>query len=69
MENGITQTGNGNPKNGIKKDLITCVQLTKKTRDKLAELGTKKDTFEGIILNLMNKKPCGENEIGENKSE
>ncbi len=60
---------NNNSKNQIRKDLITCVQLSKKTRDKLAKLGTKKDTFEGIILNLMEEKPCGENEIGESESE
>ncbi len=59
---------NGDSKSS-RKDLITCVQLSKKTRDKLAKLGTKKDTFEGIILNLMEKEPCGENEIGENESE
>ena len=63
----MATNGNGNGK--PRKDLITCVQLSKKTRDKLAQLGTKKDTFEGIILNLMEDKPCGENEIGENESE
>ena len=61
----------GNGKTTTKKDLITCVQLSKETRDKLAKLGTKDDTFEGIILNLMNK-PCGkesDEEMGESESE
>jgi len=60
---------NGNSSTPKRKDLITCVQLSKKTRDKLAKLGTINDTFEQVILNLMNKKPCGENEIGESDSE
>jgi len=60
---------NSNGKNARKRDEITCVQLSKETRDRLAELGTKKDTFENIIVNLMENKPCGENTIGENESE
>lgn len=60
---------NGNGKNARKKDEITCVQLSKETRDKLAELGSKKDTFESIIVNLMDDKPCGEKSAGENESE
>ena len=55
-------------KNGKRKDEITCVQLSKKTRDKLAELGKKKDTFEKIILGLMVRSTSCEIE-GENESE
>lgn len=58
---------NGHTRNGRKKDEITCVQLSKATRDKLAELGTKKDTFEDIILKQM-AKPCAD-EIGESDDE
>jgi len=42
--------GNGNRK---RKDEISCVQLSKDTKAKLDELGTKKDTYESIILSLM----------------
>jgi len=55
-----------NGKNGKKRDEITCVQLSKETRDKLATLGAKKDTFEDIILNLIDS-PC--KQTGENESE
>jgi len=58
---------NGNGKNARKRDEITCVQLTKDTKNKLAKLGNKADTFESIILGLM--KPCGEKTVGENNSE
>jgi len=58
---------NRNGKNTTRKDLITCVQLSKETRNRLAELGTKKDTFEDIILNLMDT-PCGE-EMGESQDD
>ena len=40
-----------------RKDEITCIQLSKETRDKLANLGTKTDTFESIILKQL-EKPC-----------
>lgn len=44
-----------------KKDTITCIQLSKKTRDRLAEMGNKKDTYEDIVKALMNfKSPIGE---------
>jgi len=56
---------NGKPK-PKRKDEITCIQLSKNTRDKLAELGTKNDTFEDIILKQMNK-PCVTN--GESEEE
>jgi len=51
-----------------KKDEITCVQLSKQTRNKLASLGKKSDTYESIILNLMDK-PCGENMTGESPND
>lgn len=37
-----------------RKDEISCIQLSKDTKAKLDELGTKKDTYESIILNLVN---------------
>ena len=47
--------------NNKRKDDISCVQLSKTTKSKLDELGTKKDTYESIILSLMDsqcvKKP------------
>ena len=67
-------TQNGNNRNGKlakKRDEITCVQLSKQTRNKLAGMGRKSDTFEKIILNLMDKpeEPCGENMIGESQND
>jgi hypothetical protein len=38
-----------------KKGLVTCLSVSKDTRDKLAKLGTKDQTFEDIILGLMPK--------------
>ena len=32
---------------------ITTVKLSKKTRDRLAELGRKNETYENIIVRLM----------------
>jgi len=44
-----------------KKDTITCIQLSKKTRDRLAEMGNKKNTYEDIVKALMDfKSPIGE---------
>jgi len=40
-----------------RKDEISCVQLTKDTKAKLDELGTKKDTYESIILKMIDS-PC-----------
>jgi len=51
---------NDKPKSKRKNE-ITCIQLSRNTRDKLAELGTKDDTFEDIILKQMNKQPCANN--------
>ena len=36
-----------------KKDELTCIQLSKDTKAKLDKLGIKSDTYESIILNLM----------------
>lgn len=47
--------------NSKKKDDISCVQLSKDTKAKLDKLGTKADTYESVILSLMDK-PCN-NEI------
>jgi len=48
-----------------RKDEISCVQLSKDTKSKLDKLGTKKDTYEKIILSLMPKSK----EIGESENE
>lgn len=53
---------NGKPK---RKDELTCVQLSKDTKAKLDKLGVKSDTYEKIILNLMDK-PCSK-DVGENE--
>ena len=45
-----------------KSDLVTCVSLSKNNRNKLAKLGTKDQTFEDIILELMPKPKGDENE-------
>jgi len=50
-----------------RKDEISCVQLTKDTKAKLDKLGTKKDTYESIILRIMDS-PCVES-IGESENE
>ncbi len=38
-----------------KRDEITCVQLSRKTRDELARMGHKSDTFEDVIRTLIEK--------------
>ncbi|MBS1267547.1 MAG: hypothetical protein MAG458_00251 [Nitrosopumilus sp.] len=49
---------NGNSKTK-RKDDISCVQLSKSTKEKLDKLGTnRKDTYESIILRMMDS-PCG----------
>jgi len=67
----MANNSNRNGKLAKKRDEITCVQLSKDTRNKLAERGRKSDTFEKIILNLMDKpeEPCGENMIGESQND
>ena len=48
---------NYNGKRNKKPDEISCVQLTEGTKEKLSDLGKKGDTFESIILGLMEPKP------------
>jgi len=48
-----------------RKDEISCVQLSNETKAKLDRLGTKKDTYESVILSLMPKSE----ENGENEEE
>lgn len=50
-----------------RKDEISCIQLTKDTKAKLDKLGTRKDTFESIILKMMNSQ-CANN-LGESEEE
>jgi len=38
----------------------TCLRVTKATRNRLAELGTKDQTFEQIVTDLLDKKKSGE---------
>ena len=47
-----------------RKDEISCVQLSKDTKAKLDKLGTKTDTYESIILKMM-ESTCAVN--GESK--
>jgi len=51
-----------------RKDEISCVQLTKDTKAKLDKLGTKKDTYESIILKLVDS-PCAKSGENEDESE
>jgi len=38
----------------------TCLRVTKATRNRLAELGTKNQTFEQIVTKLLDKQASGE---------
>ncbi len=60
---------NSSEKRNKKPDEISCVQLTEGTKSKLSVLGKKGDTFESIILDLMEPNQCGESEIGENPND
>jgi len=56
-----------------KTGLITCVRLSKETRNKLAQLGGKDQTFDDIINvtideNLKNKQMC-EDELAQKTSD
>jgi len=51
-----------------KKDEITCIQLSKETRNKLAEIGSMNDTFESVILDLMNRPESCNVENGESQN-
>lgn len=44
--------GNGQ-KNGTLGGKITCIKVTKETREKLAKLGNKGDTYETVINSLL----------------
>jgi len=48
-----------------RKDDISCVQLSKDTKAKLDKLGTRSDTYESIILKMMDSQCAvnGENEV------
>ncbi len=48
-----------------RKDEISCVQLTKDTKAKLDKLGTKTDTYESIILKMMDSQCV--NNLGESE--
>ena len=48
----------------VRKEDVTCIQLSKDTKAKLDKLGTKSDTYESVILSLMDSQcanPMGEN--------
>ena len=38
----------------------TCLRVSKATRNRLAKLGTKDQTFEQIVTDLLDKKTSGE---------
>ncbi len=52
-----------------RKDEISCVQLTKATKAKLDKLGTKKDTYESIILKMMDSQCAVSGESEEDPDE
>lgn len=52
-----------------RKDEISCVQLSKNTKAKLDELGTKKDTYESIILKMMESQCVTKPDENEEESE
>ena len=48
--------------------LVTCVRLSKQTRDRLAQLGSKDQTFDDIVNitideSLKSKQMCDESEV------
>jgi len=54
---------NGNSKTK-RKDDISCVQLSKSTKEKLDKLGTnRKDTYESIILKMIDSSCVSEPEV------
>jgi hypothetical protein len=55
-------------KRNKKPDEISCVQLSEGTKQKLSELGKKGDTFESIILGLIEPKSPGQN-MGESQND
>jgi len=49
-----------------RKDEVTCVQLTKDTKARLDELGTKNQTYDAIVRDLLDSscaKNTDENEV------
>ena len=43
----------------MSKDTLTTIQLSKETRDKLKQLGTMGETYDGVIIRLVKKaKEC-----------
>ena len=54
--------------NASKKDEITCINLPKALRDRLAEKGNKKDTYADIITRMLDS-PCGSNTDGQESDE
>ena len=52
-----------------KTDEVTCIQLSKDTKAKLDKLGIKSDTYEKIILNLMEKQCVVKGESQEESSD
>jgi hypothetical protein len=51
-----------------RKDEISCIQLSKNTKAMLDKLGTKKDTYESIILKMVDS-PCASKPEVEEKNE
>ncbi len=60
------------------KGLVTCVRLSKETRDRLAQLGSKDQTFDDIINVMIDGKHQDESQevtnvrvstLGENKDD
>jgi len=60
------------------KGLVTCVRLSKETRDRLAQLGSKDQTFDDIINVMIDGKHQDESQVvtnvrvsnlGENKDD
>lgn len=40
--------------------LVTCVRLSKQTRDELAKMGNKSQTFDQIVNQLIEENKAGE---------
>ena len=44
---------------------VTCLRVSRITRDKLAKMGGKDQTFDQIVNGLIEKSNSGENQIDE----
>jgi len=42
---------------------VTCLRVSRATRDKLAKKGSKDQTFDQIVNDLIEKSSAGENQI------